>query len=238
MRGAVLCLWLLFPAAVLAYHYGPGQQQLVIDDAGFYLRQAQQRVAKEEWSRAVEQYTLALELLPETETDTIRKARLERSKAQMLCGELPAAYDDLTLLVEELETDSTAPADFENQARLALANAQYYVTWLMRLEGQPRDEWEPQIEAARQNYRRLAELPENGNAEATLAREEDLEAAIRLARLDLSDLQALAMPSQCKGCKSGQCKCKGKCKKKGKGKDDSKDGRGAGSGPPPDGRGS
>lgn len=238
MRGAVLCLWLLFPAAVLAYHYGPGQQQLVIDDAGFYLRQAQQRVAEEEWSRAVEQYTLALELLPETETDTIRKARLERSKAQMLCGELPAAYDDLTLLVEELETDSTAPADFENQARLALANAQYYVTWLMRLEGQPRDEWEPQIEAARQNYRRLAELPENGNAEATLAREEDLEAAIRLARLDLSDLQALAMPSQCKGCKSGQCKCKGKCKKKGKGKDDSKDGRGAGSGPPPDGRGS
>ena len=45
-------------------------------------------------------------------------------------------------------------------ARGALANAQYYTTWLMRLEGLPREEWQPEIEASRQNYKLLAERAE------------------------------------------------------------------------------
>jgi hypothetical protein len=108
----------------------------------------------------------------------------------------------------------------------------------MRLEGEPREVWEPEIEASRQTYRLLAEqaLAADDTAAAE-GNQEDLEAAIRLARMDLSELQALALPSQCKGCCSGQCKCKGKGKGKSKSQGE-KDARGAGSGPPPDGRGS
>jgi hypothetical protein len=67
----------------------------------------------------------------------------------------------------------------------------------MRLEGMPQDEWEPEIEAARENYKYLAEMAEKqGQADLAQRHREDLEAAIRLARMDLSELQGLPLPSQ------------------------------------------
>ena len=113
-------------------------------------------------------------------------------------------------------------------------------SWTASSEGEPRTEWEPEIEAARQNYRNLAEQSETaGDTLGARKHREDLESAIRLARMDLSDLQALPMPKQCQGCCSGNCKsrCKGKGRCKG-GERKVEDVRGASSGPPPDNRGS
>jgi hypothetical protein len=75
---------------------------------------------------------------------------------------------------------------------------------------------------------------------AVREREGDLEAAIRLARLDLSELQALPLPKQCQGCCSGTCqgKCKGKKPGQKQSEQKSEDARGASAGPPPDGKGS
>ena len=82
-------------------------------------------------------------------------------------------------------------------ARGALANAQYYTTWLMRLEGLSREEWEPEIEASRQNYKLLAEHAEEAGDEAAAEQaRSDLESSIRLARMDLDELQGLPLPSQ------------------------------------------
>ncbi len=236
MRGAILCGWLLIPAIVLAYHYGPGQQLLRMDDAGADLRRARQHVVEKQWLAAVDAFNAAIEALPSQQIDASRRARLERAKAQMLASQLPEAYDDLTNIMEELEADQTVDANFVHDARQALASAQYYMTWLMRLEGQPRDEWEPQIEASRQNYALLASQADAaGDAPRSHQHEEDLEAAIRLSQLDLSELQALPLPAQCNCCKSGKCKGKGKCKSPKSGKNDA---RGASSGPPPDDHGS
>ena len=67
----------------------------------------------------------------------------------------------------------------------------------MRLEGLPITEWEPEIESARQNYRMLAENAQSaGKSDQAKKQRENLEAAIRLARLDLSDLQGLPLPNQ------------------------------------------
>ena len=80
-----------------------------------------------------------------------------------------------------------------DEARSALANSQFYLTWLMRLEGAAKDEWEPHIDAARQHYKLLAESAEQVGDEALVTTaQHDLEAAIRLARLDLADLQGSA----------------------------------------------
>ena len=64
----------------------------------------------------------------------------------------------------------------------------------MRLEGVSRAEWEPEIEAARQHYALL----ENGaGSVADKGRYQyDLASAIRLARMDLTELQGLPLPSQ------------------------------------------
>jgi hypothetical protein len=233
---------------VAAYHYGPGQQRLTVDDAAALLRAADGAAKDGHWAEAVEKYDAALALLPTERIDVIQSTRIERAKAQMMSGLLPEAHGDLTALVDEIKADPNAGPALLADARSTLANAQYYMTWLMRLEGSAREDWEPHIEAARQNYRLLAEgdspstsqglSPSAADNTAAQHHREDLESAIRLARMDLSDLQALPLPKQCSGCCSGKGVCRGKGKGATKDKKEGPDARGASSGPPPDGRGS
>jgi tetratricopeptide (TPR) repeat protein len=235
MRGAFLCLWLLVPAVVAAYHFGPGQDRLRLDDAADFLATADAQVDLKKYDAACESFDAALNRIPAANVATIRQVRLERAKAQMLASRLPEAYDELYSLGEELAEDEAAPSELVEETHDAIAGSQYYMTWLMRLEGRPRDDWEPVIEAARQNYRWLAERAE---AQADVAgaeqHREDLEAAIRLARLDPEQLQALPIPTQCQKCNSGNCRCKGVGNRPKTGKPG---GRGGSGGPPPDGSG-
>jgi hypothetical protein len=197
MRILLLVGWLLVPVAVAFWHYGPGQEQVLLDEAGAHLKAGDRLAASGEWARAVEQYDEALRRLPAGRAHDGRRIRLERAKAQMQSRQLPAAHDELRGLVEELQSDPTADAKLLAEARSVQANAQYYMTWLMRLEGQPRELWEPEIEAARQTYRLLAEQAEaKGDAPAATKHKQDLESSIRLARMALSDLQGLPLPSQ------------------------------------------
>jgi hypothetical protein len=242
MRGFLLAIWVLVPVLAGAYHYGPGQQKLQLDDTQTLLSAARKNVAAGRHAEAVELFTEALGKLPAERTDEARRIRLERAKSQLLSHQLSQGYDELALLVPELQDDPKADPALVADARESQANARYYLTWLMRLEGQPRTEWEPEIEASRQTYRLLSEQAQSkGDKKAAQKHQEDLEAAIRLARLDLSELQALPLPSQCKGCCSGQCQCKGKGKGKSKGagktpekRQGDEHARGASSGPPPD----
>ena len=67
----------------------------------------------------------------------------------------------------------------------------------MRLEGKSKSQWEPEIESARQTFRMLAEdAKKAGNNDAAEQNQKDLESSVRLARMDLSDLQGLPLPSQ------------------------------------------
>ncbi len=197
MRVMVLLCWLMVPVLAGVYHLGPGQEQMVLDEAGEQLRVANRQLQAERWTEAIKSLDNALELLPPDRIDTARRLRIEKAKAQMMAHQLPQAHDELKALVDELQEGDTQDASLLPDARAALASSQYYMTWLMRLEGVPRDEWEPEIESARQTYRLLAEASQaQGDQQAELRYQEDLESAIRLARMDLSELQGLPLPSQ------------------------------------------
>jgi hypothetical protein len=211
MRKLLLFAWLLLPVAAGAYHFGPGQTRLRTDDAAGHAREAESiaadaraiaardgdAAARGTWGLAVEAYEKALEVLPPGNDAQSRALRLELAKARMFVSQLPEAHRDLISLVDELEEDPSADAAQLGQARAALASAQYYRTWLLRLEGAPREEWAPEIEAARQNYRLVAESARRGSDTEVAAKSEaDVEAAVRLARMELSDLQGLPLPSQ------------------------------------------
>ena len=197
MRKLVLLAWLMLPVLVGFYHAGPGQERALLDDVGRVLKAADGNVAAGQWSEAIDNYEQALSLLPADRVAESRRIRLERNKAQMMDKQLPSAHEELKSLVEELKADSTASPELLADARSTLANSQYYMTWLMRLEGQPRDRWEPEIESARQTYRLLAEQSlASGKESSARKHREDLESAVRLARMDLSDLQGLPLPSQ------------------------------------------
>ena len=205
MRTILLLAWCAAPIAGLAYHYGPGQERLVLDDVATTLARAETAVQDENWGEAVERYDEALKQLPADQTLTQRRLKLERAKAALHDSKLPTATADLSSLVEELQdanatrngADAAANALLLRESREALANSQFYMTWLLRLEGKAREEWEPQIDAARQNYRLLAEdAQDRGDTAQQKRSQEDLESAIRLERAELQDLQGLPLPSQ------------------------------------------
>jgi hypothetical protein len=197
MRILVLAAWLLLLPVAFAYHLGPGQTQKTLDATAVKLAEADRLAAEEDYAAAEEAYDEALKLLPQDRKTEGRAIRLERAKAMMLAKKLPEAHADLKALVDELQEDANADAKLLAEARSVMANSQYYITWLMRLEGLGRDLWEPEIESARQTYKLLAEQAEQrGDAAAAKKHEEDLESAIRLARMDLSELEGLPLPSQ------------------------------------------
>ncbi len=238
MRTIVLLGWLLIPVVGAAYHYGPGQEKMRLDDVAASLADADAQAARSDWAGAADKYDAALNAIPADHVADLRLARLERDKAWMNSGKLPEASADLKALVDDIQGDSKADPKLLKAARGAFANSQYYITWLMKLEGMARDDWEPEIESSRQAFRLLGEQAERaGDTKAVEQNREDLESAIRLARMEPGDLQGLALPKQCQGCKSGNCKKPGRNPSNKNGKQP-KDSRGAGAGPPPDGSGS
>ena len=153
--------------------------------------------AASEWALAEVSYSQALDLLPADNVHGRRAVQLERAKCKLFISQLPEANANLRSLVDELVADDDAEPELLADARRTLANSEYYMTWLMRLEGAAREEWEPRIEAARQSYKLLVqEAASNGSPEETQGLREDLESAIRLARMELTELQGLPLPSQ------------------------------------------
>ena len=184
-------LWLLVPLGFAAFHFGPGQQHLALDHAEDRLAEGRGAAAEEDWPGAIEAYQEALAKLPKDELAMSRRLQLEIAKAKMQVSALPEAREDLAGLVESLNDDPEAAPDLKEEALSALANARYYMTYLMKLEGLPATEWEPEIEAARQEYKLLAQT--GSDKERHLR---DLEAAIRLARAEPTELYGLPIPNQ------------------------------------------
>ena len=197
MKRIMLVIWLLLPAVAIAYHLGPGQRQMTMDQANRLLREAEELAALDSWSQVALRYEEALQLLPKEEILIRQQLRLELAKAQMLSSQLPVAHRALGDLVDELKEEGVGSQTLLQEARSAHANSQYYMTWLMRLEGQPEEVWRPEADSAEQTYRLLAQQSsDQGNVKATRKIKEDLEATIKLARMELSELQGLPLPSQ------------------------------------------
>ena len=190
-RILIATLWLLIPLGIVAYHYGPGQEHLALDHTEDHLEVAREAMKKEDWGVAIEAYQKALSELPKGQKDVSRRIQLEIAKAKMQHAQLPEAREDLIELVAEINGDTNASTDLKEDALSTLANARYYMTYLMKLEGLPAAEWEPEIEAARQEYKLLA-MTGVDKAKHKL----DLDAAVRLARADPTELYGLPIPNQ------------------------------------------
>lgn len=197
MRTILIVVWLFVGLTGVIYHLGPGQQQMELDQINSSLTQARHAVNESQWSEAVRLFDLSIAELPSEKIKQARQLQLEKAKAQMMAKQLPDARKSLETLLEDVRSDKESDPRFVAEVQSTLANSQYYMTWLMRLEGLPKDEWMPEIEAARQHYAQLANDAEELGDEVLLDRsKEDLESAVRLARMDLSELQGLPLPSQ------------------------------------------
>ena len=141
MKILLITLWCLLPIGLAAYHFGPGQRQLKLDDSEALLSEARAAVADENWPLAVEHYQDALGRLPKDQQALSYRIRLETAKARMLASELPVARHDLEQLVSDLDQDDAVAQGLRDEARSALANSRYYMTYLMKLESLPDSAW-------------------------------------------------------------------------------------------------
>lgn len=197
VRFVAIIAWLAIGLFAWIHYWGPGIDLRATDTAGRFARSAKKCVDAGQWREAVDDYDSALAALPENRDDLNRYLRLQKAKAQMMASQLPEARESLDGLLEEVLEETPHDWRMVSDTRSALASSQHYMTWLMRLEGAPKEEWEREIEAARQNYRLLAEQAQAiGDLPLAKRGKEDLEASIRLARMDLNELQGLPLPSQ------------------------------------------
>ena len=198
MRKILLIGWLVLPIGAWAYHEGPGQDRVALEAADAVIAAAHQAASDGDWKLAISEYEAALESLPKDpdayDQRIAQRLQIELNKARMQSQGLIEARDELATLVEQMQAAADSDPALLRDARQALARAQFYKTWLMRLEGLDRKVWEPEIEAARQNWRLLAE--QAGDASEKTLHQEDLEAAVRLARMEMEDLQGLPLPSE------------------------------------------
>ena len=209
MRKKLLtAAWLLVPIALLAVHYGPGQRGVARDQASEKINAARAAETEESWDAAVQLYADAVAALPATDLKQRYQLRLAQANARIMTGELPEAKADLEGLLADAQKSSVS-ADLIAEIRSGLATAEYYAGWLMRLEGAATEEWMAETESSRQHFRLLAEQSSKAPLLASAADyQKNLEAVIRLQRMDLSELKGLPLPKQCKNCSNCSSKCR------------------------------
>lgn len=199
-------IWALVPVAVGAWHLGPGQCMMKRDRAGQCLRDAASAVASEDWAAAAAAYAAARDALPEGARAEALRLSIEEAKARIEAGEFVEGAQQLEQLIAEQEAAAQPDAAAVEEMRAKLGEVAYLTAWMMRIEGATADEWKPETEKARQQFRLLAETTEDAASAETYSR--NLEAAIRLEQMDLSELLALPLPKKCCG------NCKNLCDKK------------------------
>jgi hypothetical protein len=225
MKRSLLVVWILFPIGVAAWHFGAGETHLARDRADNCVRQAEAAESAQQWGSAARFYQSAREALPEDDPgrDAIEMAE---ARTRINAGEMIEGQEQIERLLTKLEGDSQASRPLIDQATDELARSSYYAAWIMRLEGAAPDEWKPEAERARQQFRLLAERAENGKSPDAELFKRNLEATIRLEQMDMSALLAKPLPKKCCNCKSlsqrKRKQCQAQCKGGGK-KEDKQD---------------
>ncbi|HAM72225.1 MAG TPA: hypothetical protein DCM86_11335, partial [Verrucomicrobiales bacterium] len=164
---------------------------------------ARTAAARADWAGVIEASGHAAEALPPSDTPLRMELEMDRADARVRKGELPESISDLERLLAEAGENRDLPARTLQRLRSQLASSQYYAAWLMRLEGAPSAEWLERAEAARQQFRLLAEQSHSNSLPRLAADyEQNLESVIRLERMDLSELKGLPLPRDCEACKN------------------------------------
>jgi hypothetical protein len=201
MKRWLVLLWILAPLPVLVWHFGSGQQWLARDRAHGLLSKAQAAESRHDWSEAETLYRdAATHLGPSGSSsgDKPLKARLDMAlaRARYRQGGAVDSIDRMDRILADQDFPKL-PEDLQREARELAGRIHYYAAWVLRLEGAQRDLWMEEAEFARQNFRMLAETSlAASRTNYSLIQQTNLESAIRLERMSLTELMARPLPEE------------------------------------------
>jgi hypothetical protein len=224
MRETFFALWLLVPIVGYVLHVSTGDKLENRDRAAEIAAAADLDAESGNWSDAAAGYASALAKLPAGDQSRHTALSVALGRALVNAGDIVEGQEVLEKSIAALDAGGDGDGIVANSARAELAAASYFAAWFMRLEGGSAEEWTPETERARQLYRHLAETQEDGASESDGPHHRNLEATIRLAQMDLTELLAKPLPKNCPNCKNGLCKKKRKqsqsrCESQGNGKE-------------------
>jgi hypothetical protein len=199
MKKYLVLLWLLLPLPLVVLHFGRGQRWLALDKAHAYVKQAEIAEEKEDWQQADQHYRDAAKLAATEDPGLRLRLDLAQVRTRFRMGDAMAANDSAERLLND-PAMSKMPVDFQRESRELSGRIHYYAGWVMRLEGASRELWMEEAELARQNFRLLSEQSAAaGDTEYSASQHENLESAVQLQRLSITELMARPLP------KEGQC---------------------------------
>lgn len=199
MKRWLLLLWLLLPLPVIVWHYGPGQRWLARDRANALIGRGQQSESGKDWAAAETLYREAVARIGNT--DPAVRARLDMAlvRCRFRQGGAVEAIEEADRILAG-PGFAGLPEPLQREARELAGRIHYYAAWVMRLEGAQRDLWMEEADLARQNYRLLTESSMSaGLAQYGAAQQTNLESAVRLQRMSLTELMGKPLPEE------GQC---------------------------------
>ena len=197
MRKRLVIVWLAVLGLMLWFHYTRGQLLLAHEAAGAQIAAAQKAVAEKQWAVATVAYQKALADLPDNAAhrNVRMQLMLEIDKSQVPQGHLIDAIRSLGDRLRHAEEEAIVSRDVTADMRRELASMHYYAGWIQRLQGAPATSWTAETQKARQMFKYLAETggtPAQKDAE-------NLEAAVRLERMDLAELRGKPLPDDLSG---------------------------------------
>ncbi len=157
--------------------------------------------AAERWELAADRYETVLDAadaLPEIDR---RRIRLSRGRALVRSGDIWGGAGELQALLEEVEPrgEPTGPdtADLARSTREELAAAHYFAARLLRLAGEPVEDWQAEAAAARGHYRHLARTAEaDGDANGVRGFQDNVERVLDLEQQEQAELVGMPLPGE------------------------------------------
>lgn len=196
MKKYLVLLWLLLPLPVVVLHFGRGQKWLALDKAHAFVKQAEIAEQKENWQIADQHYRDAARLVATQDPALRLRLDLAQVRTRFRMGDAMAAIDSAERLLND-PVMGAMPVDFQREARELSGRIHYYAGWVMRLEGASRELWMEEAELARQNFRLLSEQSAaDGATGYSTSQQENLESAVQLQRLSMTELMARPLPKE------------------------------------------
>lgn len=160
MRKLFTLLWLLFPVAVLCYHFSAGENQLLRSKARRHIAAIgrMERAKNPDSARILEEYEQLGKELPGNIEPLVRHQiglAMARTRLEML--DVAGAIEELSTMLRDAVQEHGEDAAITRAIRETQGKANYYATCLLKDSGAAEPEWRPFAERARQIFRFLAE---------------------------------------------------------------------------------
>jgi hypothetical protein len=188
-------------------------------------------LSSEAWKSAANAFGQIQDVAQDATAQTLQKIRWSRSRALVRAGDIWSGIGELETVLDEIEgTDKldAAGTEMARATREELASAYYYGARLMRLAGEPEEEWRIDSGKARQHFRFLAENARVKGLSKDVAEnhERNVELVLDLEQSSVMELQGKALPKESPLRRAGPRPGRGEGKRKQP--PQQRDGRGAG----------